>query len=381
MKNILYVTGSRADFGIIQNLLIRLDSNIHNTVDVVITGMQVEERFGNTATFVEQSGLNIIKRISMNLVDSSQKTSLQGLALLEAGLVDVFDNKKYDAVIILGDRYEMLAVASAATLYRVPIIHFHGGEQTLGNFDEAIRHAITKLSHLHLTSTESYRRRVIQMGEHPNTVFNVGSLGVENVLEESLSNVNTLSQKLGINLHKKKYNVILFHPETYLEDTEILHQVNELVAAIEEIKMDTVIIGSNVDSGSDIVMHELEKLVESTEYSMAYVKSLSSEDFHGLIQSAYVLIGNSSSGLIEVPSLNTPTINLGNRQKGRISGPSVINIPQISSKNIVKAVKELNTDIDFTNPYYRGSAINNSEKVILEFLNGSEQLIKTFYDI
>ncbi|TGE63753.1 UDP-N-acetylglucosamine 2-epimerase (hydrolyzing) [Weissella confusa] len=382
MRNILYVTGSRADFGIIQKLLVRLNSDESTQVKVVATGMQVEPRFGNTVQYVERSGLDVIKKIPMHLTDSTAKTSLKGLAILQDSLVDIFEENDFDAVIILGDRYEMLAVANAATLYRIPIIHLHGGEQTLGNFDEAIRHSITKLSHLHLTSTEEYRQRVIQMGEAPSKVVNVGSLGVENVLNETFLPFNELISKLDLRLDFDSYLVVLFHPETFLSEYEVKKQATELRQAIEMLDTDVVIIGSNVDAGADVLSEELSKLKTKTlDFHVNFVESVSSEDFHALVSGAKAVIGNSSSGLIEVPILKTPTINLGNRQLGRIAGPSVVQLPEFTAQDIAYAVIHSNEISDFSNPYYKGNAVDHSLEAIDSFLNNESTVTKAFYDL
>ncbi|WP_270318792.1 UDP-N-acetylglucosamine 2-epimerase [Weissella confusa] len=377
MYNILYVTGSRADFGIVEPLLQELNAKDEYVVDIVATGMQVEERFGNTVNFVRESGLKVISEIPMSLSDSSDKTSLKGLAYLTLGLVSVFESKRYDAVIILGDRYEMLAVANAAILYRVPIIHLHGGEQTLGNFDESIRHALTKLSNLHLASTEEYRTRIIQMGEEPESVLNIGALGVQNVLMEERPSFDTVKTKYGLDFDIGSYIVVLFHPETYLPEESIKKQAEAVRKSLEALEKDIILIGSNVDTGSDVVLGEFSKL----EKNVIRIASLPTGEFHTLIENAYALLGNSSSGLIEAPSLGTVTVNLGNRQKGRAFGPSVIQVPTITEAAITEALKIVPSVTSFFNPYYQPNSVELATVAIDKYMKTGRDSRKKFFDI
>ncbi|MFR2313168.1 MAG: UDP-N-acetylglucosamine 2-epimerase [Weissella confusa] len=379
MFNVLYVTGSRADFGIMEPLLQQLNDSDAYNLDVVATGMQVENSYGHTVDFVREAGFNVIEEIGMNIRDTSAQTATKGLARLTAGLAEIFGNTHYDAVIILGDRYEMLAVANVATLYDVPIIHLHGGEQTLGNFDEAIRHAITKMATLHLTSTDEYQKRVIQMGENPNFVFNIGAMGVSNVLTEPQIDFETLRVRYGFDIQSDRYLVVLFHPETLLSENEIKSQVNELNLALRQIGMNVVLIGSNSDKGAMVIGDNLAQ--DDSSYKVFQISSLRPAEYHALVKNAYALVGNSSSGLIEVPSLHTPTINLGNRQEGRVAGPSVIQVPIISSDKIIAAIRQAREIENFDNPYFKLNSVESAFNLIDKYLKSKDRRKGRFFDI
>ncbi|MBA3226328.1 UDP-N-acetylglucosamine 2-epimerase [Salmonella bongori] len=384
-KKVLYVTGSRAEYGIMKRLLksLRDDQNIE--LSIIATGMHCDPKYGYTYKTIEQDGFAIEKLIDLELENRTNADILKSMSICQDAFGEYFQAHKYDAVIILGDRYEIFSVAVAAAMHNLPIIHLHGGEKTLGNYDEFIRHSITKMSRLHLVSTDEYRRRVIQLGEEPEFVFNVGALGAENSFLLDLPDKVELEKNLG--KLDRKYFVVVFHPET-LSTLPVNEQYLELLGALSDFSQeyDYIFIGSNADTGSEKI--KTMTLDFCREYACRYIVSMRTEEYLALVKYSCGLIGNSSSGLIEVPSLKVPTINIGDRQKGRVRGYSVIDT--ICKKDNIKLAilssrKEyfINRLQDETNPYYNKNVNENITKIIKDFLNIDPDNLgyKDFYDI
>ncbi|WP_283597194.1 UDP-N-acetylglucosamine 2-epimerase [Photobacterium phosphoreum] len=383
MKKIVYVTGSRAEYGIMKRLLLTLDQDPEIELTIVATGMHCDEKYGLTYKVIEKDGLKIDRLIDINIDTSNNAKILNSMSICQSEFGLYFQNNKFDAVMILGDRYEIFSVAIAAAMHNLPIIHLHGGEKTLGNYDEFIRHAITKMSKLHLASTEEYRQRIIQMGEHPDTVFNVGALGSENSLLMDLPTKKQLETKFGS--LQKPYFMVVFHPET-LTSISPSAQVTELLNALTEftVQYDFVFIGSNSDTGSDEITIKVKYFCEQIQ--SRFMTSVTPEEYLALNKYSQGLIGNSSSGLIEIPSLHIPTINIGERQKGRVRGKTVIDC--ICKKNkIVDSITNSQTEdmqqkvINSVNPYYQQAVLNNIVLEIKDFFNRPIELCKDFHDI
>ncbi|MKL99843.1 UDP-N-acetylglucosamine 2-epimerase (hydrolyzing) [Salmonella enterica subsp. enterica] len=384
-KKLLYVTGSRAEYGIMKRLLKSLNDDPNIELSIIATGMHCDPEYGCTYKTIEQDGFSIEKLVDLKLENKTNAGILKSMSICQEAFGEYFQEHKYDAVIILGDRYEIFSVAVAAAMHNLPIIHLHGGEKTLGNYDEFIRHSITKMSRLHLVSTDEYRRRVIQLGEEPEFVFNVGALGAENSFLLDLPDKVELEKKLG--KLDRAYFVVVFHPET-LSTLPVNEQYLELLGALSDFSQeyDYIFIGSNADTGS-------EKIKEMTldfcrEYGCRYIVSMRTEEYLALVKCSCGLIGNSSSGLIEVPSLKVPTINIGDRQKGRVRGYSVIDTI-CKKENIISAIVSSRKECFInrlqceTNPYYNKDVNKNITKIIKTFLNiNCDKLgYKDFYDI
>ena len=380
MKKLLYVTGSRAEYGIMKRLLLALNEDKDIDFTLVATGMHCDENYGSTYKVIEQDGFVIDKLININIDTSNNAKILQSMSICQFEFGQYFQDNKFDAVIILGDRYEIFSVAIAAAMHNLPIIHLHGGEKTLGNYDEFIRHSITKMSKLHLASTEEYRKRIIQMGEHPDTVFNVGSLGAENTMLMDLPSKDVLESRFGD--FAKPYFMVVFHPET-LTNTSVEAQFNELLLALDEFicEYDFFFIGSNSDTGADKIKEKTLEFCAKTK--SRYFTSVQPEEYLALNKYSQGLIGNSSSGLIEVPSFNIPTINIGDRQKGRVRGASVIDV-ECMTLDIVKAISDSKNMKFFSvneNPYYQNKVLEACISNIKRYLNhGKKGTIKDFYD-
>ena len=334
MYKVSYATGSRADYGIVRKYLHLMESDSEIDLSILVTGTHLEREYGNTKELIDEDGYRISLEVPLKLSENPIVTTSVAKTIYEFG--NYFSEIKPDLLIVLGDRYEMFGVTIAAALNKIKILHIHGGESTFGNYDEFIRHSMTKMSMYHIVSTEKYRQRVIQLGESPNRVFNLGALGAENCKYIDLNNV----EKSILELQNKKYFVILFHPET-LTQISIEDQIKTLLKAIEQFgNYLFVFVGSNADTGSYTIRETIKKYVGGNINSI-YFENVNPDSYHFLVKNAKCLIGNSSSGIIEAPSLGTYTINIGDRQKGREKGNSVIDVRCIASEIVNETISSL----------------------------------------
>ena len=381
MNKIGFVTGSRADYGIMRRYLDLMNRDPEIDLKIVVTGALLDEKFGHQVDLIYKDGFTIDAEIKTRIDSSSNKTVIDNMAETMSKFGKYFSTTSYELVIILGDRYEMLAVAIAASMQRIPILHIHGGEATFGNYDEFIRHAITKMSLYHYTATEEYRRRVIQLGENPNRVFYLGALGAENCLFIDEENVADEIKSLPL----KEYFVVLFHPET-LTNVDTLQQVNELLGAIEKFsEYKFVFLGTNADTNSDIIRNTVKEFV-LTHDNAIYYENLHTDAYHYLLKNGICLIGNSSSGIIEAPSLGIYTVNIGNRQAGRVRGNSVIDTgcSKESIEHAIQTVIDSYIKVEPVNPYYKENSAKlyyETTKGILEKLRDDINVPKVFYDV
>ncbi|MFU2059625.1 UDP-N-acetylglucosamine 2-epimerase [Avibacterium volantium] len=383
MKRLAYVTGSRAEYGIVKRLLLKLQKHQNIDFSVIVTAMHLDKMYGYTIDVLEKDGVNVSHEIPIKLDSNNNQKVIESMAECLSKFGEHFQNYKYDAIIVLGDRYEMLSVAISAAMHNIPIIHLHGGEKTLGNYDEFIRHSITKMAKLHLVSTEEYKQRVIQLGESPDSVVNIGSLGAENSLLLPLHAKEYIYSKIRYN---KPYFVVLFHPETMTENS-VEEQADQILMALSELKnsYDFVFIGSNSDTGSNVIYQKFLEYANRNDY--AYFPSLTTEEYLSLVKNSRGIIGNSSSGLIEVPSLKVATINLGDRQKGRVRGGTVID-SHIKTQDIVASIiqsqdKEFQIKLQGSeNPYRKENSLQMAYDSIISFLDSSNiNIAKDFWDI
>lgn len=352
---IAFATGSRADYGIVRNYISKLNNDPDIEFSVLTTGALTSEKYGKAIDLIREDGFTIdfVHQIEQSVSSASATINIMAEVLREFG--QFFAKHRYDLLIILGDRYEIYSVAIAAAMQHIPILHLHGGEITLANYDEFIRHSITKMAHYHITSTEEYRHRVIQLGENPENVFNLGALGAENCHSINMSNVPDDLKEI------KDVFTVLFHPET-LNSISPYTQVEEILKAIQPYTNDYkfVFIGSNADTHSDQISIRTQDFCNSRPSCMFY-SNLHPDAYHFLVKHSYALIGNSSSGIIEVPSLGSYTINIGDRQTGRAKGESIIDV-RCEANEITKAIEYV---------------LDNKEKVIIDdiyYKHGSAQL-------
>lgn len=381
-SKIAFVTGSRADYGIMRRFLSLMNQDSEIELDILVTGALLSDTYGHQVDLIYKDGFNVKAEIVVPLDSTSNAKILHTMAVTLDKFAVFFDENKYDLLIILGDRYEMLSVAEAAAMQRIPILHIHGGEATFGNYDEFIRHAITKMSVYHFTATEEYRKRVIQLGENPNCVFNLGALGAENCLFIDEKNIPEDVK----NLPEKQYFVILFHPET-LTNIDVGEQMQNLLDSVKNYidQYKFVFLGTNADTNSDIIRKMVKDFVQDNEKAI-YYENLHTDAYHYLVKKSICLIGNSSSGIIEAPSLGVYTINIGDRQEGRVRGNSVIDV-ECRTNEINRAIDKVISVYDKIspeNPYYKE---NSSEsyysrvKLIIHELKKKGTTIKIFYDL
>jgi len=321
-KNVCIVTGSRAEFGLLKRLIKKINSSKDMDLFLVVTGMHLCDEFGYTCSEIEKEGLPIDQKIEIQLSSDTKTGMTISMGLGVISFANYFKNKRPDVLIVLGDRYEIFSSVIAAAFTQIPIAHLHGGETISGVIDEFIRHSITKMSILHFVTCDEYRNRVIQLGENPETVYNVGAMGIENVLNTDLLTIEELENDLNFSL-KDSYAVITFHPLT-MEHNTAANQVKELMNAIDEFpEMNYIITKSNADAqGREI--NNLWKNYCTNKKNCIFIDSLGSKRYLSLLKESKMMIGNSSSGIFEGPAMRIPTVNIGNRQKGRIMADSII---------------------------------------------------------
>ncbi|MDD3706483.1 MAG: UDP-N-acetylglucosamine 2-epimerase, partial [Clostridiaceae bacterium] len=373
-----------AEYGLLKSIIRKLNSVQEFDVHVVVTGAHLSPEFGLTYEEIEKDGIAIDEKIEILLSADTPAAITKTMGLAMISFADYLARSTPDMLVVLGDRYETLAVCCAAMNQRIPIAHIYGGEKTEGAVDENIRHAITKLSYLHFTSTEEYRRRVIQLGEQPDRVFCVGAIGIENLLKEKLLSKNELEESISFKLDKP-YAVVTFHPVTMEGDSSLEQFRNLLVACSRCRKMKYIFTKANADTYGRIINQMIDDYVKAYDNVAAYT-SLGMIRYLSAIKYSAMVIGNSSSGIIEAPSFGVPTINIGDRQKGRLQADSIINC-RPDAEDIAGAMALVMTDEfrvkagNTVNPYGDG---NTSEKIIekiKEFLgNDKISLEKKFYD-
>lgn len=383
MKKISVVTGTRAEYGLLYWLLKEIEADKELELQLIVTGMHLSPEFGLTYKDIEKE-FKIDKKIEMLLSSDTSVSISKSMGLAQISFAEAYDELKPDIVVVLGDRYEIFSATSASMIARIPIVHLHGGETTEGAFDESIRHSITKMSHLHFTATEEYRNRVIQLGEEPNRVFNVGGMGIENIKRLKLLSKEEFEQSIDFKLNKKNI-LVTFHPVT-LENSRAQEQFQELLDAIDELE-DTNIIFTKANSDTDgrIINQMIDEYVSKNSYKSIGFISLGQLRYLSALQFVDAVVGNSSSGLLEAPSFKIGTINIGDRQKGRIKADSVIDC-SANKTDIEKAFERLyskefqNSLLNVQNPYGDGCA---SKKIIeaLKNIDFKNILKKSFYDI
>lgn len=383
MKKICVVTGTRAEYGLLRWVMEGIRQSPELELQLIATGMHLSPEFGMTVEAIEADGFKIDRKVEMLLSSDSAVGITKSMGLGMIGFADALAELKPDLMIVLGDRYEIFAACSSAMIARIPIAHLHGGEATEGLIDEPIRHSITKMSHLHFVAAEEYRRRVIQLGEQPEHVFNVGGLGIDNILRLKLLARHKLEEALNFKLEKRNL-LVTFHPVT-LEQNTSAQQMSELLAALAELK-DTGLIFTmpNADTEGRVLFLQIEAFCEQNSQARVYT-SLGQLRYLSCMQHVDGVVGNSSSGLAEVPSFKKGTINIGDRQRGRLRAASVIDC-EPDQDSIRKALKLLYSPdfqaqlLEVENPYGNGGA---SEAIVrrLESQSLDNLLKKRFYDL
>lgn len=382
-RKVCVITGTRADYGLLRWVMQGIKDDCDLTLQAIATGMHLSPEFGLTYREIQKDGFQIDRKIEMLTSSDTAVGIAKSMGLGLIGFADALIELKPDLIVVLGDRFEIFAAVSAALVARIPVAHLHGGEVTEGAFDESLRHSITKMSHLHFVATEKYRQRVIQLGEQPERVFLVGGLGVDNIKRTKLLDRSELETSLGFKLTQKNL-LVTFHPVT-LENATAVEQMTELLAALAELK-DTQLIFTlpNADTDGRVLIKMIEQFVAKHLNAHAYT-SLGQLGYLSCIAHVDGVVGNSSSGLLEVPSFNKGTINIGDRQRGRLQAVSVINSPPTRQSITAALIKLYSADFQaglskVRNPYGEGGA---SEKIVTTIKNYVIDNIakKTFYDL
>lgn len=384
MRKICIVTGSRAEYGLLSRLMSLIDQDAECCLQIIATNMHLSPEFGLTYREIERDGFKIDRKVEMMLSSDSENATAKSVGLAIIGFADAFENLKPDLIVVLGDRYEILAAVTAALYFKIPVAHIHGGEITQGAYDDAMRHSITKMSHLHFTSTEEYRKRVIQLGEEPERVFNVGAIGLDNIKHIRLMDLSDLEKSLDFQIGAKCV-LVTFHPVT-LENNTAGQQMECLLRALESIPDLRIIFTlPNSDTNGRIIIQMLHQFVEKNINRSVAFTSLGHIRYLSALQYVSCVVGNSSSGIIEAPSFGIPTLNIGDRQKGRLKASSVVDCMAEYSDIREKLLFILSMHADLNsekvvNPYYK----ENTAREILSVIRRTDltQLVqKSFYDI
>ncbi len=383
MRKILVFTGSRAEYGLLRPLMEEIKKDSSLTLQILVTGAHLSERFGFTLREVESDGFAIDETVDMKLNSDSPQGVTASMGRGMIGFGEAFQRLEPDMMVLLGDRFETFCAAACALVYRIPVAHIHGGELTLGAMDDAFRHAITKMSHLHFTSTEIYRRRVIQMGEAPEKVFHVGAMGVERLLKIKPLSREALSRSLGF-LLDSPFFLVTFHPVTLARQTAG-DQVDELLRALDRFPGHQVIFTkANADTEGGIINQRIDAYVRKKGTRAFLSASLGEMNYLSAMRHAAAVIGNSSSGIIEAPSFQTPTVNIGDRQEGRLKPDSVIDCEPVEEK-IGQAISqamsgEFKERVTRTKNLYEKEKTAETIKEIIKNASLNEMVKKRFFD-
>lgn len=384
MRNICVVTGSRAEYGLLVPILERIQSSTCLELQLIVTGMHLSSEYGSTYQQIEKDGFIPAKKVDMLLRGNSPASIGRSIGVGVMGFADAFAELKPDLVVVLGDRFELLSVASAALVANIPIAHIHGGEVTEGAYDDSIRHALTKMSSLHFVSCEAHRRRVLQLGEDPEKVINSGAPGIEYLRRSERKTREELEAELGCKLASPSY-LVTWHPVTRAEDEGMSGLIN-LLEVLQNRQVGFVIFtASNADNSGDRINKTLKEFVVQQSVPSCFVASLGSERYWSILHNVRAVVGNSSSGVIEAPSIPVGSINIGNRQSGRTRASSVIDCTSDLSSiqeafDVIDSVEYQQTLQSVTNPYERPS-VSQTIVSALELWPLDELKQKPFFDL
>jgi len=383
MRRIAVITVARSDYGIYKSILhaIRMDKELQ--LSLLVGGMHLSPEFGNTVTDIESDGFEIAAKIEMLLSSDSPEGVAKSIGLGVLGFAQAYADVRPDLLLLLGDRFEMLSAAVAALPYGFPIAHIHGGESTEGAMDEAIRHSITKMSHLHFASTEAYAKRIIQMGEEPWRVTVSGAPALDNLAKIPLLKKEALEERFGFSL-KDKTLLVTYHPVTS-EPQDATHHIEELLAALKESGFALIFTSPNADQQGRSILQKIQDFVLHHPRAW-FVANLGQQGYFSLMGQVAAMVGNSSSGMIEAASFALPVVNIGSRQRGRVHGQNVLNV-EYERKEISDGIHRATQPqfklslANMKNPYGEGQA---AEKIVSKLKNvplNRELLVKRFHVI
>lgn len=383
-RKIAVVTATRAEYGLLYWLMREIKDDPDLELQVIVTGMHLSPEFGSTYQFIEQDGFAIDAKIEMLLSSDNAIGTAKSMGLCVIGFADALSKLMPDIIVLLGDRYESLAIAQTALVLKIPLAHIHGGELSEGAIDDAIRHSITKMSHLHFVAAEPYRKRVMQLGENPQTIFNFGAPGLERITRIELLKRNEWEDKFNIKLAKLNF-LVTYLPETLSieKNAEVLQSLFDALDLFPEAKI--IFTKANSDEAGRYINKKIDEYVShNSERALSYV-TLGDHNYLSLLQHIDVVIGNSSSGLIEVPYFKKPTVNIGNRQASRLRASSVIDCAG-NLEDITHAIKqallpEFNKNLQNMNLLYKKDNTASKIKLILKKVDLKQILIKRFYNL
>ena len=383
MRKICVVTGTRAEYGLLYWLMKEIQDDKNIQLQVIATGMHLSPEFGLTYRTIEEDGFTIDAKVEMLLSSDTPVGIAKSIGLGVIGCAEALDRLKPDIMVVLGDRYEILAAAQAALVARIPVAHIHGGETTEGAIDESIRHSITKMCLLHFVAAEPYRRRVIQLGEHPDTVFNVGSLGIENIRRLQLLDKYQLEQSINFELGTTSF-LVTYHPATLGETTPQI-AMQALLNALDHFPGARIVFTKpNSDTDGRIVGQMIDEYENRNKKRVAVFTSMGQLRYLSALQIVDVVIGNSSSGIIEAPACNTPTVNIGDRQSGRLKADSIIDCLE-TAEAIVSAINKA-LSASFRDGAHQAVSIYGSGDSATQIKNRLKQArlnnsVKRFFDL
>lgn len=378
-KKICVVTGSRAEYGLLEPLLLLLAKTPEFHLDIVATGSHLSDRHGNTYQQIEADGFRLAAKIDIDLADDSPMGIARSMGLGLIGFGEVLERIRPDIMVVLGDRYEILAAVEAAVIAKIPVAHIAGGDSTEGAFDEAIRHSITKMSQLHFVTNEISAQRVRQLGEDPNTVFNVGSPGIDQFLAMKLLSRSEIEKELGVEFRHRNF-LITYHPETLSVESSF-EIVLEALEEFADAGTAMFFTHPNADTAGRMILDRIQAFVAAHPNAHDFA-SLGSRKYLSLMAQVDVVIGNSSSGLYEAPSLKRPAVNIGDRQKGRLAATSVVSCPAEKSAIVDAVNAALKLDCSNTvNPYGNGGTSEQIVKHLKAALSSGISVKKHFFDL
>ena len=382
MRKVAVFTGTRAEYGLLFWLLRDIASDNSLELQLIVSGMHLSSEFDQTVRYIEQDGFEIAEKVEMLLSSDSTVGTAKSIGLGTIGYADALARLRPNIIVILGDRFEALAIAQTALVMNIPILHIHGGEKTEGAYDDAIRHAITKFSHFHATSTEGHRRRVIQLGESPERVWNVGAIGLDHISRSEIMSRGALSESLGFDL-SDDYFVVTYHPVTLANEAPE-QSFEALLRALDRFgNYKVVMTYPNADHGGRQIIEMVKEYGSENEGRVLAIPSLGQQRYLSAISHCSAVIGNSSSGIIEAPTIRTPTVNIGMRQQGREAAQSVIHCKPRTQEIVAAINRAVSSEFkpvlaSVNNPYGEG----NASVQIAEILKHQPvNRLKTFFDL
>lgn len=383
MRTLGLVTVARSDYGIYLPLLRKIEADAQLQLRLIVSGMHLAPEFGRTIEVIERDGFEIAEKVEMLVASDTPEAIAKSMGLGAIGFAQCYARLRPDLLLVLGDRFEMHAAALCALPFKIPVAHIHGGELTEGAIDDALRHSMTKLSHLHFVSTQEYARRVIQLGEEPWRVTVSGAPSLDNLQAVELLSVAELEEKFELRLDEAPL-LVTYHPVT-LEHEQTREQAGELLAALNSCERSIIFTAPNADTGGRVVAQMIKEYV-AARASAHLVDNLGTQAYFSLMAKSAAMIGNSSSGIIEAASFNLPVVNIGNRQKGRVRGRNVIDVGSRREEIAAGIEKALRADFRASlsgtaNPYGDGTAADRIIERLKAVALDHRLLVKRFQDI